>query len=208
MEMGPTASPGSFDAAASGSTEVQICDNLRIRTSLNLIAGRPASSPRGSDPVAGPPSEIAPFSFMRDRNESMLVDRARKLLMMAADGGIARDVVRQAAQDFIDASRGADAGDSAQLWKYSAGRIRFRTRTTCRWLWRPRDFLWSTALIRHRSLLRLSNSYSELRRWRRISMTHASLRFLRMQMIGMRSFGRRQSGCARKCPRPPRHGCD
>jgi len=41
----------------------------------------------------------------------MLTDRARKLLMMAADSGATQDIVRQAARDFIDASHGADAGD-------------------------------------------------------------------------------------------------
>jgi hypothetical protein len=41
----------------------------------------------------------------------MLVDRARRLVMTAADSGAARDIVRQAAQDFIDAFQGADARD-------------------------------------------------------------------------------------------------
>jgi hypothetical protein len=41
----------------------------------------------------------------------MLVDRARQLLMVAADGGAARNTVRQAAREFIDASREADARD-------------------------------------------------------------------------------------------------
>jgi hypothetical protein len=43
----------------------------------------------------------------------MLVDRAHKLLMLAGDGNATGDLVRRAAQDFIDASRGADAGDVA-----------------------------------------------------------------------------------------------
>ena len=41
----------------------------------------------------------------------MLADRARILLMAAADGGATRDVARQAAQDFIDVSRRADASE-------------------------------------------------------------------------------------------------
>jgi hypothetical protein len=40
----------------------------------------------------------------------MLVDRARKLLTVATDGA-APDIVRRAAQDFIDASRKADASE-------------------------------------------------------------------------------------------------
>jgi hypothetical protein len=43
----------------------------------------------------------------------MLVDRAHKLLTIAAESNTAGDLVRQAAQDFIDAFRGADAGDVA-----------------------------------------------------------------------------------------------
>jgi hypothetical protein len=41
----------------------------------------------------------------------MLVDRARKLLTLATDSDASRDMARQAAQDFIDASRGADASE-------------------------------------------------------------------------------------------------
>jgi hypothetical protein len=41
----------------------------------------------------------------------MLVDRARKLLIVAADGDAAQETARRAAQDVIDASRGADATD-------------------------------------------------------------------------------------------------
>jgi hypothetical protein len=75
--------------------------------------GEPRLQPAGR---AGPgirADQSEPIDLMHRGSASMLVDRAHKLLTMAADGNTAGDPVRQAAQDFIDAFRGADAGDVA-----------------------------------------------------------------------------------------------
>jgi hypothetical protein len=77
-----------------------------------FLRGTPAAD-RGCNPPAGPDPEFEPFNLMHRGSASMLVDRAHKLLTMAADGNTAGDQVRQAAQDFIDAFRGANAGDVA-----------------------------------------------------------------------------------------------